>query len=60
MTEPTECLYCNHLIEAEDEARVPAVDDHDAWQALAAEHAHDCEWIRTRAHRITTPERSAT
>jgi hypothetical protein len=48
-----ECLYCNKLIDADLESDVPAVDDDDAWQALAREHDVDCEWIETRAHRRT-------
>jgi hypothetical protein len=43
-----ECVYCGRDAEL---VPVPAVDDDDAWEALAADHAPGCEWIRTRAHR---------
>lgn len=46
----SDCIYCN--AEVADETRVPALDDEDAWQELAREHATDCEWILTRAHRL--------
>jgi len=49
-----ECLYCH--AEVEDTEQVPAVDDEAAWEKLAQDHAPDCEWIVTRALRITTDE----
>jgi hypothetical protein len=47
-----ECIYCQHEITARQDITPPAVDDHAAWVALAGDHADDCEWIATRAHRI--------
>jgi hypothetical protein len=44
------CNYCDQ--DVTDETIVPAVDDDEAWAALAAEHADTCEWIETRAHRL--------
>jgi hypothetical protein len=44
-----ECAYCNR--EVKEQAKVPAKDDAAAWDKLAKEHAPDCEWIITRAHR---------
>lgn len=43
------CAYCNH--DVEDETLAPAVGDDATWDMLAAEHAPNCEWIETRAHR---------
>lgn len=46
----TECAYCGALLDEEGE--VPAVDDDEAWAALALEHADGCDWVETRAHRL--------
>lgn len=43
------CVYCDHEDVTLDP---PPVDDDDAWEELATEHAPDCEWIETRAHRV--------
>jgi hypothetical protein len=51
--EIVECLYCN--ADAPNEAP-PALDDDRAWQRLAADHAPDCEWIMSRAHRLDDDE----
>ena len=45
-----ECIYCGYECDATDEA--PDTDDDEAWASLAAEHDPDCEWVRTRAHRV--------
>lgn len=47
-----ECAYCGRDVPGTGEEPTPAVDDDDAWIALAHHHADDCEWIATRAHRI--------
>lgn len=50
----TECAYCEVDVPAGgDDDIVPAVDDDEGWQALSAHHAPHCEWIHTRAHRIS-------
>lgn len=46
-----ECVYCGHEVPDEGEY-VPEVRDTLEWERLATEHAPDCEWILTRAHRI--------
>lgn len=43
------CVYCGRSIS--DKEAVPTEDDDDGWEELAEEHAPDCEWILTRAHR---------
>lgn len=45
-----ECAYCWHLVPDEQGQPVPAVDDEDEWERLAALHHADCEWVLTRAH----------
>lgn len=52
-----ECVYCYSIVTLRDDRgtpseAVPASSDDDAWEELAKEHAPDCEWIATRAHRI--------
>ena len=49
-----ECAYCGY--EAPYENIVPPADDDEAWSALAEDHADDCEWIETRAHRQRNQE----
>lgn len=44
------CVYCGY--EVTNETEVPAVSDNAAWERLAQEHADECEWIQTRAHRV--------
>jgi hypothetical protein len=51
MCEFEECAYCGTEIVGADMGRVPELDDDEAWERIAAEHAPDCEWIATRAHR---------
>lgn len=48
----TECVYCGREHDGDDSAPVPRTDDDTAWARLAADHADDCEWITTRAHRL--------
>lgn len=51
-TEKETCAYCN----AEDcDQIVPPTSDTEAWDTLAVQHADDCEWILTRAHRLPSP-----
>lgn len=52
------CIYCGCSYDVDDpeEELVPGADDDDAWDALAADHSEDCEWIATRAHRIEPEE----
>jgi hypothetical protein len=45
--EQEECAYCGRMVPSE----VPALADGAAWARLAAEHADDCDWIASRAHR---------
>lgn len=48
-----ECAYCNaEIVGDPDTTPVPAVDDDEAWEELACQHAADCEWIETRAHQL--------
>ena len=49
-TAEMKCVYCHYMIPATDD-RPPAVDDDDEWERLALQHADDCEWCATRAHR---------
>jgi len=44
------CVYCDTL--QADRTIVPDIDD-DAWRSLAPLHAVGCEWIATRAHRVS-------
>ena len=45
----TTCIYCECDVTT-DETPAPYADS--AWAALAGEHARDCEWVATRAHRL--------
>jgi len=47
----TRCMYCDLDIEETSDTLVPGVRDDEQWAELAKEHAPDCEWILTRAHR---------
>ena len=47
-----ECAYCSRDVATDVDEAPHAVDDDAAWAEFAAEHAPDCEWIRTRAHRL--------
>ncbi len=53
------CLYCEMSAspmfsfgELPDPEEVPAVEDTDRWENIGQWHEADCEWIRTRAHRV--------
>lgn len=46
-----ECLYCGQMVKLEDSGEVPAQSDDEAWERIAANHAPDCEWVTSRAHR---------
>lgn len=56
--ETTICIYCDREVPAPASEPVPDVRDDEAWEALAAEHEPDCEWITTRAHRVFPAEGS--
>lgn len=56
---PEECVYCGAEIPESRAAEVPPVDDDAEWELLAADHAADCEWIITRAHRVDTREQQS-
>lgn len=43
------CAYCHCDVSIDD---VPDVDDESAWAEAAGQHADDCEWLLTRAHRV--------
>lgn len=45
------CAYCGEPHPVTEDREVPASDDDEAWERLAASHGSDCEWIETRAHR---------
>lgn len=45
-----ECAYCGRL--HTPPSAVPALDDDHAWADMAGDHDEECEWIRTRAHRV--------
>ncbi len=47
------CIYCGH--DVTDTSLIPPADDNEAWEELAEEHADDCEWVMTRAHRRPLP-----
>ncbi len=50
----TTCVYCGY--KPSDPCLVPPpANDDAAWEELAEEHADDCEWILTRAHRRPLP-----
>lgn len=48
----TDCIYCDREVTDTTSKPVPALHDAAAWRLLAGEHAPDCEWIATRAHRL--------
>lgn len=48
-----ECAYCGRLIPIESASVVPPPGDDEAWGVLSRDHAPECEWIQTRAHRVT-------
>jgi hypothetical protein len=51
-----ECAYCSRDVPAANATDcVPAVDDDEEWESLAAHHLPSCEWILTRAHRRDVP-----
>lgn len=50
--EGVRCIYCDRIVWTADPA---GVDDDDAWFELSKEHAPDCEWVTTRAHRLPEP-----
>lgn len=45
------CAYCGFVV---GEQSAPALRDTSAWQLLGHKHAFDCEWIATRAHRLSS------
>jgi hypothetical protein len=44
------CEYCGHLVTDTDV--IPAIEDLVGWAKLAAEHASQCYWVRTKALRL--------
>lgn len=46
------CVYCTSYVCHADNEPVPALDDDEEWERMAADHDADCEWIATRAHQI--------
>lgn len=52
VTEMERCLYCSSEELFSHDDKVPAVDDDEEWERLANLHDADCEWVRTRAHRV--------
>ncbi len=49
-TTQCECAYCGST---NADTSIPAVDDDCAWAGIAKLHAAGCEWVETRAHRMT-------
>lgn len=52
-----ECDDCGRTVIWREDEPPPAVDDDAAWATLAGAHNDDCEWVRTRAHRLDTDAR---
>ncbi|ETW94461.1 MAG: hypothetical protein ETSY2_49770 [Candidatus Entotheonella gemina] len=48
------CMSCGMVL-WQIGAGVPEADDDWRWWAIANEHAYDCEWAETRAHRVAAP-----
>lgn len=49
----TECVYCGRYVEnPREDAPAPRIADDAEWTRLGKQHAPDCEWIVTRAHRL--------
>lgn len=48
--EGSECAYCGAPVIS---AHAPGASDDAAWADLAATHADSCQWVLTRAHRIS-------
>jgi hypothetical protein len=44
------CEYCGQLVTDTDV--IPAIEDIMGWAKLAAEHAPECYWVRTKALRL--------
>jgi hypothetical protein len=44
------CEYCGQLVIEGD--RIPEIEDDVGWAKLAAEHAPECYWVRTKALRL--------
>jgi hypothetical protein len=50
-TDTTECAYCGRDVQARETPDAGSFE----WRLIAAEHAHSCEWVATRAHRLDIP-----
>jgi hypothetical protein len=50
-TDTTECAYCGRDVQAREAPGAGSLE----WRLIAAEHAHSCEWVATRAHRLDIP-----
>ena len=49
-----ECSYCNAEVPAEFYDASPDIDDNAGWAELADAHSSNgCEWVETRAHRLS-------
>lgn len=48
--QPHTCVYCGVALEVNKVYFVPHEWDDQAWNAIAPDHAEDCEWVMTRAH----------
>ncbi len=46
------CLYCGIELPSDATREAPDVLDGEGWERIAYQHARDCEWITTRAHRL--------
>lgn len=51
--ETQECIYCGREVPLVD---VPGEAENTAWAQVAHDHATDCEWVLTRAHRLSSIE----
>jgi hypothetical protein len=45
------CAYCDAEVDAN--SGVPKASDDEAWGKIAEHHSVYCEWVLTRAHRVT-------
>jgi len=48
------CTSCG-MVPWQTGSDVPDADDDWRWWEIANEHAYDCEWVGTRAHRVAAP-----
>lgn len=48
------CASCG-MAPWQTDSAVPEADDDWRWWEIANEHAYDCTWVETRAHRLVAP-----